>query len=238
MKIKTPWKTLKIIALTLAYSLLLPAHAEEAGQFNLFNKDRGKAPVPVIKPNKPKKPAKSPPKISKPKPPKKLPPQKDFSLRGINRIGSLYRIHLQAPDRKPLWVDWRKGNKKDIPGYAGYRILKVGKRRLQLAYPKGIPCQKDKPAQGVTCNVAKNYARMEILRGKPTAAPAAPKAPARISRNKNQARQANRTSNRGQSKQTPALAASFKKQIKPEDVPKGMKVVKTPFGDRLIPKPK
>jgi hypothetical protein len=225
--------------------------------FDLFNPDRGKPPAPQIVPPptlptsarggqlpEPFPRARKPlPPI--PKPPKPLLPQKDFILRGTSLIGKQRSVVLKGPDNKEFIQKLETDQRTPITGYPDYYLLSVNAREIQLEYPTDAPCRTDNPQQGIKCNKENNgktvvlsLQRQQALPPKPvpkkpstsqTAAGKRSKRPATTLEEIKARREAAR-------KKREELYKNFKRRvIKDEDVPPGMRVVRTPFGDRLVP---
>ena len=241
-----------ILGITLALFLSSPVYSN----FDLFDSDRGKIePVPV----KPKpvttaftsssKNSKTPPPIPfmqsrksavrKQLPPKKLPPQKDFELRGTSIIGSFRAAVLKGPDGKEKIYRFKDkkptpaGNegiriKENANGY-DYYLLKVEPRQIQIEYPKESPCRDSNDQKGLKCAENQKTAMLELksLKALPQQAQPKPKTKAKT----NQAKKRDNANDKRKQ-----LYRNFKRRvIKDEEVPPGMRVVRTPFGDRLVP---
>ncbi len=214
-------------------SLGTQANEFNPDQFDLFNADRGK-PKKVIPPPPP--PSENPfldAAKRKPVPPKRNvppPPQKDFTLRGISIIGSRKSVILQAVDGKQYLRRWLTKGPTPISGIAGYEdyaILKIEPKEVLIRYPKKSPCRRSNDKVGITCKSDGNAIlgfmhRNPIVQAKPT--PLQKSSPA--STEKAEAKKA----------KLKEVYKNFKRKvIKDEDVPPGMRVVRTPFGDRLVP---
>jgi hypothetical protein len=128
-----------------------------------------------------------------------------------------------------------------IPGYSGYSILDVSSGSISIRYPENVPCVEFRD-QGVNCDGA-NIAALSLANGEPllgkevetsltagrsneTAADELPTNPfeALVSRQNNVSVG---NPDRDNERFTP-------RRILPEDVPPGMRLVSTPFGDRLV----
>ena len=214
--------------------------------FDLFNPDRGKPP-----PKPPKKPsfttgsnnnklpnpfkAKASIKPTITKRPKKLLPQQDFTLKGTSVIGNKRAAILIAPNKKEF-IQYLKDNQRtEIDSkyvksdkYKSYYLLNVEAREVQIEYPINAPCRKDKAQHGITCIEKNDGITIASLSLKERKA-LKPKriVPKPIKANKK------RDKNLEKRKE---IYKNFKRKvIKDEDVPPGMRVVRTPFGDRLVP---
>ncbi len=234
--------TILILTLSLLFS------STQAGAFDLFNPDRGKPPPPppappttsiIKKPSKPKTKLINPFKarVSKKtsrntRKPKKLPPQKDFELQGTSRFGSRRAAVLKGPDNK-TFIQYFENNTRtplDLEGFEEYYLVGVKAREVQIEYPEDFPCHKDQPKKGMKCEKRDNGKTVAILNLKRNEALPAPKPKASPKKT------AKKSSKEDEQKKRKELYKNFKKRvIKDEDVPAGMRVVRTPFGDRLVP---
>jgi len=169
----------------------------------------------------------------------------EFTLIGTSRIGGKYSVIIQHRGGDTLMVKAGPNSSTQIPGYSGYSILNVGSGRISIRYPENISCVEFRD-KGVSCDGAVNIAALSLANGVPllgkevetslaagrsneTAADELPTNPfeALLSR-ENNVPASNRDGNFGRSERfTP-------RRIDPEDVPPGMNVVSTPFGDRLV----
>lgn len=201
-------------------SILLISYAHSTMALDLFDPRRGAPPPEPVKVEEP--PPKPTPVAPKPQPPKPMPPQKDFVLQGTSQIGDKYTAYLQAPDGKTIRQSWKPGQTLTLKGFAGYRLRKVGDKEVEIEYPKESTCRKSDEKKGIKCSKDGLSAQLELRHGQPTAGrPAPPVASAPDATPPNAA---------------PENPVTPKPNIiKPEDVPPGMKIVRTPFGDRLVP---
>ena len=231
----------------LIMTLFLVFSSTQASAFDLFNPDRGKPPPPPPAP-KPSlststfnKTTKSKTKLINPfkarvskkssrknKKPKKRPPQKDFVLQGTSRFGSRRAAVLKGPDNKPFIQYFENNTRTPLKGFEDYHLVSVKAREVQIEYPEDFPCHKDKPKKGLKCDKIANGKTVAILNLKRNEALPAPKASPK--------KTAKKSSQEDEQKKRKELYKNFKKRvIKDEDVPAGMRVVRTPFGDRLVP---
>ncbi len=246
----------------LLVSLIIPSFSQ-AG-FDLFDPERGKdkvaAAAAAAAANKPIIPA---PIQAPAPPPKPLLPQKDFLLKGTSKIGNKVSVILQGLDGKDVVVKIDKSGRTPIPNSPGYTIIGVEPRQLKIEYPQDAPCRTTDRAKGVVCQgegkiaLLKLERRSAIAAPPPSATPAAPPIFAGAPPPPNNPfaaavtqQGANPFANLPQRPLTPEeqkkqeeelkqrqeLYKNFQRQvIKDEDVPPGMRVVRTPFGDRLVP---
>jgi hypothetical protein len=227
--------------------------------FDLFNPDRGMpapqiAPPPTLPtlaqgqlPNPFPRARKPLPSI--PKPPKPLLPQKDFVLRGTSLIGKQRSVVLKGPDSKEFIQKLETDQRTPITGYPDYYLLNVNAREIQVEYPADAPCRTDNPQQGIKCNkedngktVALSLQRQQALPPRPVPIPPPPQplpmqspvaAGSTLPPTTLDEIRARREEAR---KKREELYKNFQRRvIKDEEVPPGMRVVRTPFGDRLVP---
>jgi len=224
--------------------LCLPLHFAQA--FDLFDPERGKEKVVQPEPKPEPKPNPFAAKKAPPPPkPKRLKPQKDFTIRGISRIGQKYAVVLQGPDNKQFIEYWQSGNPATpLKNHAQHKLLKVTSRGVTIGYPSDAPCQKSKDDKGLTCSQNGHTGTVSLVHRKAIAV-ATPTPPVNANPNNNpvnpfeaalkrQREQETAQANNNQNAQN--NRPTFQpKRIKPEDVPPGMRVVRTPFGDRLVP---
>ena len=169
----------------------------------------------------------------------------EFTLIGTSRIGGKYSVIIQHRGGDTLMVKAGPNSSTQIPGYSGYLMLNVDSGRISIRYPENVPCVEFRE-QGVSCEGAMNIAALSLANGEPllgkevetslavgrsneTTADELPTNPfeALLSR-ENNVPVSNRDGNFDRSERfTP-------RRIDPEDVPPGMNVVSTPFGDRLV----
>lgn len=204
-----------------------PFSAAQALDFNLFDANRGKEPEQEAAKPPPAPPAPAP---KPPAPPKK---QVDFMLMGTQIIGTRKVAYLQTPDGKSvIRQTLNPKGATPISGYKGYFLREVENREVQIAYPSEAPCQEHRKDKGVKCK-NKNLAVLTLERGKPSP-PRAPQAAPMLVPGQPQAVPAQPVNAAEQ--QLSQQGQAFKPRIiKDEEIPPGMKRIRTPFGDRLVP---
>ncbi len=151
---------------------------------------------------------------------RRLKRQRDFVLQGTSRIGSRRAVVLKAPNNKQFVLYFEDNVVTEITDYKGYYLLSVEPREIVIEYPEDAPCRKSNPKKGIICNQQDEgrTALLSLERDKLVAAAASlPQTAAATTEEK------------------PKTSKFKRKVIKEEDVPPGMRVVHTPFGDRLIP---
>lgn len=224
--------------------------------FDLFDSDRGMEKVIPIEPTPLLTPA---PPLPKPPEPPKI--QYDFELLGTSQIGSRFTAIMRTPSNQKLIQSWYKDRPEPIRGYTDYTLARVDPRRVQISYPETAPCRQSKPQIGLSCHVNGRMATLTMKRGKPTAQQlqfdfnqiqTPPKTEADAAKqaliteqvlqklNQNQKVKPLTEAEKEKRKRDEAhrreLYKDFKRRvIKDEEVPPGQKVIRTPFGDRLVP---
>lgn len=240
---------IKSLVLCCMLFFMMTANAEG---FDLFDKDRDKPdlpPPPKVEPKvaKPVNPFVQPTK-PKPKPPVKMLPQKDFVLKGVSQIGSRYIVFLEAPNTKIIKVDMGDKRRTSVKnGYPDYHLIRMTDRKVKIDYPANASCRRPNPQKGIKCTNGGKSATLEFIVGKAIAPPptaAVSKNPpnnevnpflAAMKKNKKLTDEEKKKRDEALKKRR-ELYKNFKRQvIKDEDVPEGMRVVRTPFGDRLVP---
>jgi hypothetical protein len=168
----------------------------------------------------------------------------EFTLVGTSRIGGSYSAILRHRSGESMLV------RSDAPieGYAGYTVVDIGAGKLSLRLPGNVPCLVF-PEQGVACNGTANIADLQLANGKPLrqkeslaridlqaeSAEEAADPEASNPVNPFEALRAGRVDENNPAQNDGAGGGRFSpRRISPEDVPPGMRVVSTPFGDRLV----
>ncbi|EIJ43571.1 hypothetical protein BegalDRAFT_2736 [Beggiatoa alba B18LD] len=224
--------------------------------FDLFDAQRGKEKTPppaqtqtpvVQAPTPPPQP------VAPPAPP---PPQVDFALVGTSRIGNKKAVILQTKEGKQF-VQRLKGARTPIDGYQGYFLLDINSREIKLEYPSESPCRASNAQKGVQCVDNGKSAKLALVRQNalpppappqpvvaqptgqvpnlpPGAVPPGPLQPVQFGPRELTPEEA--AKREAEIKKRQEIYKNFQRQeIKDEDVPPGMRVVRTPFGDRLVP---
>ena len=164
----------------------------------------------------------------------------EFTLVGTTRIGDNYLVVLESLTGEVISVSVKEYSSADISGYSRFNVLDAGSGTVSIEYPDSVPCMEFEE-QGVTCETAQ-IANLSLPNAQPISV-----ANQGANLTANQAAEA---SNQEEDLLNPfeailqrassndpveASAGSFTpRRIDPEDVPSGMRVVSTPFGDRLV----
>ena len=168
----------------------------------------------------------------------------EFTLLGTSRIGGSYSAILRHSSGDSVLVRSQGNTATAIEGHAGYSVLSVGAGKLSLRYPVSVPCIDD-VLQGVRCAAGPNTAELALGTSSPLSRPV-PSAtleqqsgstefPTAQSINPFEAIIAAQADGNDPAEEDGGRADRFvPKRISPEDVPPGMRVVATPFGDRLV----
>jgi len=168
----------------------------------------------------------------------------EFTLLGTSRIGGSYSAILRHSSGDSVLVRSQGNTATAIEGHAGYSVLSVGSGKLSLRYPASVPCLED-VRQGVSCAAGPNTAELVLGTSAPLSRPAtsntlelrdsAEQPTTAQSANPFEAIIAAQTGGNDPAQDGRASGERFvPKRISPEDVPPGMRVVATPFGDRLV----
>lgn len=224
----------RFIWLTIVIATCNAQSAEE--HFNLFDADRGKPPPPATSPlsnpftRAPKQP-------EPPPPPPPLLPQKDFMLLGTARMGNQWIAILQAPDGKQFIQRLNRAGRTSVEGYPDYALLGVEARQIRLEYPANAPCRNSNIQNGIQCSSDTKTATLNIMQKEAVIpSPTSMASPAQQPAVSNLTPEEARKKREEERQKRRELYKNFKRQvIKDEDVPPGMRVVRTPFGDRLVP---
>lgn len=176
-----------------------------------------------------------------------LPNAPAFTLLGTSRIGNRRRASLVDSNGEVLVVELSDSDSTPIPDHIGYRIVSLESGKVSISLPADTPCigASDK---GVYCG-SNGLAELSLTTAAPIAIastqesvdgapgqaegteegqPENPFAAALRAAAQNEANAQNGRPRRNDDERFEA------RRIAPEDVPPGMRVVRTPFGDRLV----
>jgi len=196
--------------------------------------------------------------------------QPAFTLKGLGRFGDEYHATLLGRNGESARVNWRAGQRVQVPGYSDFALVGVVAGAVQVAFPPNEPCM-TLETSGISC-LAGNVAQIRVATAAPLASNGTPQ--------QNSAGNNNAPGNVTQRVEggvvvmgpdaagpgffvnpfngemqplpnnvTPEQQALVERQqqraarlrnvepvrIDEADVPPGMQVVRTPFGDRLVP---
>lgn len=174
----------------------------------------------------------------------------EFTLLGTARIGDDYSAMLRHRDGSAVSVKLDPDSNTRIPGYSDYTVVQMESGSVSIRYPDSQPCAENEQ-EGIRCSSAGNIAILELVNAEPVVR----RQPPRQDNSDNEAEalqdgsdadgdEANprnpfeairAAARRGDNDDQPAQPPRFQpRRIAPEDVPEGMRVVSTPFGDRLV----
>jgi hypothetical protein len=180
-----------------------------------------------------------------------------FTLVGTSRIGDSRSAILRHQNGENIRVSTGSGGVAAITGYEEYSIFDVGAGNLSVRYPSNVHCiaHKDK---GVSCLSSPNTAQLQLVNAEALArVEPAPSIALSADGSSGLVNGATGVSPEGTANPFEALRAAraaggnpaeispgdgrdgrngrfTPRRIAPEDVPPGMRVVSTPFGDRLV----
>ena len=164
----------------------------------------------------------------------------EFTLVGTTRIGGNFLAVVEDQVGEIISVSVSEGAESSIPGYLGFQVVEIGSGKVVIRYPDSLSCTEFKN-QGVSCD-APDIARLQLANGEPLESSVnsmtlnslnssgASSMDEETSPNPFEAL-LERASNPEAEVDTSAFTP---RRINPEDVPAGMRVVSTPFGDRLV----
>jgi len=179
-----------------------------------------------------------------------MPSAPAFTLVGTSRIGGKQRATLVSSTGQIVHVDIGAEGDQSIDGHPGYRLVEMGSRRAAIALPAGMPCLGSQ-SQGVSCGVD-GLVHLTLTTAAPMAAAVQPVpvdgqaeavqvdesgevVPDNPFAAALRAAAQNEQAGLVQGGRGPFSGERFQpRRIAPEDVPPGMRVVRTPFGDRLV----
>lgn len=175
----------------------------------------------------------------------------EFVLTGTARIGDAYHAILTHRSGELVVIRSQPNQVTPIAGYEQYTVTEVGQGRVVMNFPAGFPCQ-DATDKGVACR-GSGQGELRLVNSAPlqrTTAPADPNqqvGPDGIVDSVDSAEPVNPFAAlraRAQGLEEPAVPQAgnidggpqrfVPRRISPEDVPPGMRVISTPFGDRLV----
>lgn len=181
-----------------------------------------------------------------------------FTLIGTSRIGSKMSALIRHQSGENIRMAVSTRNATPITGYEEYSVFDVGAGVLSVRYPSNIPCVGHKE-KGVSCAGTGNTAQLQLVnaeaiaraeplnleQGQPAiieSGQAGTEAVDAASNPFEALRQARANGGQGRpgARQSRGQAEAgvnrqfTPRRIPPEDVPPGMRVVNTPFGDRLV----
>ena len=166
-------------------------------------------------------------------------PSMPFSLVGVSRIGSSYSIILRNEDNEVVPITAISGAGTPIPDYTQYKIENISSSSVYLSYPDNVVCTSS-VNQGVTCNNETNIVRLTLSLKEPIEKKYQPDdnqepIPEENSNPFEELLRRQEQIETGEPLSRERDSRRFRpRRIPTEEVPEGMRVVSTPFGDRLV----
>ncbi|MCY3690043.1 MAG: hypothetical protein OXG90_13840 [Gammaproteobacteria bacterium] len=171
----------------------------------------------------------------------------EFALIGSSRIGERRRVVLSHRSGVTVTVPVAAQGQTSIPGYEQFRIVTSEGGRVAIQYPAGSSCV-EASDRGVSCDAAANIAWLSLRPAPvpeqfivdleagevedPDTADQARDAREELARDPDNPFARLRAEALGQD--VPRTGRFRPRRIDPSEVPPGMRVVSTPFGDRLV----
>ena len=171
----------------------------------------------------------------------------EFALIGSSRIGERRRVVLSHRSGVTVTVPVAAQGQTSIPGYEQFRIVTSEGGRVAIQYPAGSSCV-EASDRGVSCDAAANIAWLSLRPAPvpeqfvvdleagevedPDTADQARDAREELARDPDNPFARLRAEALGQD--VPPAGRFRPRRIDPSEVPPGMRVVSTPFGDRLV----
>jgi hypothetical protein len=193
--------------------------------------------------------------------------QPAFTLKGLGRFGNEYHATLLGRNGESARVNWREGQRVQVPGFPNFALVGVVAGAVQVAFPPNEPCM-SLETSGISC-LADNVAQIQVATAAPLASNGTPpnnagnNAPGNIPPGAQQggavmgpdaagpgffvnpfsgemhalpdATAEQQAMVERQQQRAARLRDVEPVRIDEADVPPGMQVVRTPFGDRLVP---
>ena len=164
----------------------------------------------------------------------------EFTLIGTTRIGGNFLVVVEDRVGEIISISVTEGVESPIPGYPGFQVANIGSGIATIRYPDSVTCIEFRN-QGVSCDAA-DIGRLELANADPLESsasgmilnnlnsPDSPSANEETPPNPFEA-----LLERASNPDAEADSSAFEpRRINPRDVPPGMRVVSTPFGDRLV----
>jgi len=187
-----------------------------------------------------------------------------FTLIGTSQLGDRHRARLRTADGENISVQLNRAGSTPIPGYPGYRIDEVGARHLVVQHPASAPCFESTAQGVSCAGEHVSHLELRTAQAIEPPAPVEEsrrsrrdRAQAERSLEAEQAGLTRQEARRGP--QNNPFAAALRaarergdvpadasagprtesqrfqpRRIDPSQVPEGARVVRTPFGDRIV----
>ena len=162
----------------------------------------------------------------------------EFTLVGVARFGNEASITIQDSAGQRITLKNQLESQSSIPGYPGFSLKGIDANQVTIQYPEGVFCVENQDA-GVAC-VDERNAILTLSNASPLIAPdVASDIGRRSAQTAEQEEPLNPFEALRQRSRNPDAPVQAEEQfrprrINPDEVPTGMRVVSTPFGDRLV----
>ena len=228
------------LALLIPLLALVHMHAAKAQDFTLFEPVENSAPQASssVRPGREARATAAKP---------------EFTLLGSARVGNEVSVILAHRDGGRIVVRTKAGSSVPVPDYSSYQLVATESGKISLILPAGSPCIAF-PDSGVQCNDSDNVAELSLTMRPAVASNSLESTSIESAETTNSttleiiedpgnpfARMRDRALNDEEVNQTNATTEPNRgnrftpRRIPPSEVPPGMRVVSTPFGDRLVP---
>ena len=163
----------------------------------------------------------------------------EFTLIGTSRIGTRTSVMLRHVSGEEVRVPL-VGSRMPIPGYEQYAVVGSEGESVSIQYPQSVVCA-EFVDQGISCDANSNIATIKLTTAKANVPTSTQAETAQPDSEQDGDRGAmtnpfEALRNRAQGDELPQeRPRRFQpRRIDPAEVPPGMRVVSTPFGDRLV----
>ena len=165
----------------------------------------------------------------------------EFTLVGTSRIGANYSVVVKHRGGEFIRTNTSSNLEVQIPGYPDYHLVEVGAGAISIRYPDNVQCHPDSNL-GVSCDEdIDNLARLTFEKTMPvssTLSISSEVASPELSTSDAEEAPVNPFAalrERARNPDSNADNSNFRpRRISSDDVPPGMRIVSTPFGDRLV----
>ena len=161
----------------------------------------------------------------------------EFALIGTARIGNKVSALLRHVSGEAIRVPLER-SRVPIPGHEQYVVISYSGESISIQYPQSVACV-EFVSQGIRCDASRNVAELDLTTTKAikptidqTNTLQSESQQDQVASNNPFEALRNRTQNGEIQAGRPDRFQP--RRIDPEDVPPGMRVVSTPFGDRLV----
>ena len=164
----------------------------------------------------------------------------EFSLMGTTRIGAKRSVLLLHKSGTPISLEVNNGAGTPIPKYETYALIDSANGEVMVQYPASRPCRASE-AHGISCDAEANRAILALAAADPLPVLVTEEIPEMTAGASepppNPFEALRQRAANGQA--SDVVSAEDQRRFRPrrinaDQVPDGMRVVSTPFGDRLV----